>query len=123
PPKPKASRARCLRFAPLRPRWTYRFRHPSLARMRMPIHRWWARDGRGEPATGSHTLPPSRRAPVARGRRAGTKAAWTAGRGNWRRISDAPDRPPLPAPRLETLDQTPLGTGRDDRNIVHGRNG
>jgi hypothetical protein len=28
-----------------------------------------------------------------------------------RRISDASARPPHPAPRLETLDQTPLGNG------------
>ena len=45
----------------------------------------------------------------ARGRRARTGAAWTAGRGNWRRISDAPFRPPLPAPCLKMLAQTPLG--------------
>jgi len=45
------------------------------------------------------------------------EAAWTAGKGNWRRISDAPHRPPLPAPRLETLDQTPLGNEGGMRGI------
>jgi hypothetical protein len=46
------------------------------------------------------------------------EAAWTAGRGNLRRISDAPDRPPLPTPHLETLDQTPLGMEWDIVYIV-----
>src|SRR5665647_2491329 len=41
-------------------------------------------------------------------RHAGTKRLGPPA-GTWRRISDAPNRPPLPAPRLETRDQTPLG--------------
>ena len=40
------------------------------------------------------------------------EAAWTAGFGIWRRISDAPDRPPLPAPHLKMLYRHP-SLGRD----------
>ncbi|AXK80852.1 hypothetical protein DW352_10225 [Pseudolabrys taiwanensis] len=36
--------------------------------------------------------------------------------GNWRRISDAPARPPLPAPRLETLIRHPSLSGRDRKD-------
>ncbi len=46
------------------------------------------------------------------------EAAWTAGRGKWRRISDAPHRPPLPTPHLETLDQAPLGMEWDIVYII-----
>ncbi len=44
PPNPKASRARRLRFAPHRPRWTYLSgQHPSPVRASFhPIHRWLA---------------------------------------------------------------------------------
>ena len=52
-------------------------------------------------------------APAVRGPRRAAGAPERSGLdrrlGQWRRISDAPNRPPLPAPRLETLDQTPLG--------------
>ncbi len=41
------------------------------------------------------------------------EAAWTAGYGSLRRISDAPDRPPLPAPHLKMLYRHP-SMGRDD---------
>jgi len=47
-------------------------------------------------------------AQVAACRATGTKRLGPPG-GCWRRISDAPPWPPLPAPRLETLDQTALG--------------
>ena len=38
--------------------------------------------------------------------------------GNLRRISDAPSRPPLPAPRLETLIRHPSISGQDERTII-----
>ena len=44
-------------------------------------------------------------------------AAWTAGEGNLRRISSAPDRPPLPAPHLKMLYRHP-SLGRDGVHIV-----
>jgi len=53
-------------------------------------------------------FPPSR-GPATRGWRAGTRRLGPPG-GCWRRISDAPPRPPLPAPRLETLIRHPSVT-------------
>ena len=106
-------RAVFVRFAPLRPRWTYRFRHPSLCEDANAYPPLVGPGRKGEPATGSLNCPPAIAAGPGGARTARRdEAAWTAGRGKLRRISDAPDRPPLPAPRLETLDQTPLGTGR-----------
>jgi hypothetical protein len=83
-------RAVFLRFAPQGPRWTDPFRRPALLPERLS------------------TAAGPTRGPVARGWRAGTHAAWTAGPP--RRISSASviPRPPLPAPRLKML-QTPLG--------------
>ena len=53
PPKPKASRARGLRFPPYRPRWTYLSgNHPLLPDCRPPIHRFRLRSGSAKPATG-----------------------------------------------------------------------
>ena len=60
------------------------------------------------PATPDPGAGPCRQGPSARGWRAKTLRLGPPN-GFWRRISDAPNRPPLPAPRLETLDQTPLG--------------
>jgi len=55
--------------------------------------------------------------PVAHGRVLRDGAAWTAGDGTLRRISSAPDRPPLPAPHLKMLYRHP-SMGRDGGFIV-----
>jgi hypothetical protein len=102
PPKPKASRARCLRLAPHRPRWTSHFRRPSLRKSAYPP--LLAQADSGMPVTGCRH-PPSR-GPATHGWCAGTDAAWTAGRFAASPTKRIP-RPPLPAPRLETLIRHP----------------
>jgi hypothetical protein len=116
-----ASRARCLRFAPHRPRWTSHFRRPSSS-ARTPIHRCGPRSTAGKPVTGCRASPsrgPSGARTVRR-----DEAAWTADWGNCAASPTPPNRPPLPAPRLETLIRHPsvAGAGCVDnspsRNIV-----
>ena len=116
PPSPMASRARCLRFAPQRPRWTYLSGNPPLlSDCQAAYPPLWAQVGAGKPVTGCRR-PPSR-GPVARGWRAGTSAASTAGPS--RRISERHviPRPPLPAPYLKMLDRHPSVTKQDARMI------
>jgi len=62
----------------------------------------------GDALTGSPAYRPSE----ALGVRLGTPGPARLGppEGLWRRISDAPYRPPLPAPRLETLIRHPSVT-------------
>ena len=56
--------------------------------------------------------------PATCGRHAGTARLEPPGGESTRRISGAPvPRPPLPAPRLETLIRHPSATGRDGRHI------
>jgi len=72
-----ASRARCLRFAPPRPRWTSRFRRPAfpLELEGPPIHRCGLR--RGAATYDRLPAPPSRGPRDARLARR-DEAAWTA---------------------------------------------
>ena len=51
--------------------------------------------------------------PGAQQARWGSLAAWTAGPGGSHLRSPVMSRPPLPAPRLETLIRHPSATGRD----------
>ena len=119
PPNPKASRARRLRLAPHRPRWTDLFRR-SLA-LEAPIHRSQAQVGTGKTCD----RPP---APAITG--AQWRAAGAPGRsGLDRRVGKAraasptlPPRPPLPAPCLETLIRHPSVTRRDNYRKTYPRN-
>ena len=107
PPFSRRSAQRVFWFAPFRPRWTDLFRLPLA--LGSPFHRCGTLNmAQRSDSAGAMTSG----VPVARGWRAGTKAAWTAGFGIWRRISDAPDRPPLPAPHLKMLYRHP-SLGRD----------
>ena len=100
-------RAVFVRFAPLRPRWTVHFRRAASCNGRS-IHRCGPRTG---PASSDTRRPIAAvRGPATHGRCAGTKRLGPPG-GEMRRISDAPIRPPLPAPRLKMLAQTPLVWG------------
>src|SRR4029078_8573430 len=83
--KPKSSRARCLRFAPHRPRWSHFSRvMPVGAAPRLPTDEAMALGRR--PLTGRPGLPAVREL-GAQTRRAGPDSAWTAG--PLHRISDA----------------------------------
>ncbi len=119
PPNPKASRARCLnRFAPHRPRWCYRFRQPAL-RVRSPSHRFWPRRVPGPSDCAG--FPPS----VARsGLRHSKPGRCGLDRRGQSVASPTPAvaRPPLPAPRLETLIRHPSVTGRDPHRKTYLRN-
>ena len=114
-----ASRARCLRLAPHRPRWTSRFRRPSSS-ARTPIHRCGPRSTAGKPVTGCRASPSRGPSGARLARR--DEAAWTADWGIWRRISDAPDRPPLPAPHLKMLHRHPSVWGGMTWTIILARN-
>ena len=107
PPNPRRPARGVWRFAPPRPRWTSRFRRPAS-----PLEL----EGRLSTAVGpgrvrracdrcrSHHHGARRRAAGAPGRGGLDRRL-----GDRRRISSVPNRPPLPAPRQKTLDQTPLG--------------
>ena len=99
--KPMASRARRLRFAPQRPRWTDL--SGTFLSAKAPIHRYRPRRRGGK----------SDYCPVAaisgpRGARLAHRdeAAWTAGRAFASNLQRA-SRPPLPAQRLKTLIKRP----------------
>jgi hypothetical protein len=107
PPFPRRPARGVLRFAPPRPRWTSRFRRPAS-----PLEL----EGRLSTAVGPGRV--RRACDRCRSRHHGARrrAAGAPGRGGLdrrlgdrRRISSAPNRPPPPAPRQKTLDQTPLG--------------
>ena len=90
--KPKASRARCLRFAPQRPRWTCRFRFPAFRREHLSTalgpngfrHFWPCR---WPSPVGSRDARRARR----------DEAAWTAGPLAPHLRCKVIPRPPLPA--------------------------
>ena len=104
-----ASRARCLRFSPLRPRWTSRFRRP-LALGRLST----AAGPDGAKRTFDRLPAPAINGAQRRTVGAPGRSGLDRRQGKLRRISDAPNRPPLPAPRQKTLDQTPpRSRGRD----------
>jgi len=108
PPFPRRPARGVLRFAPPRPRWTSRFRRPAS-----PLEL----AGRLSTAVGPGRV--RRACDRCRSRHHGARrrAVGAPGRGGLdrrlgdrRRISSAPNRPPPPAPRQKTLDQTPLGS-------------
>jgi len=108
PPFPRRPARGVLRFAPPRPRWTSRFRRPAS-----PLEL----EGRLSTAVGPGRI--RRACDRCRSRHHGARrrAVGAPGRGGLdrrlgdrRRISSAPNRPPPPAPRQKTLDQTPLGS-------------
>ena len=111
PPNPWRPARGVYRFAPCRPRWTSRFRQPASPLELEGCLSTASGPGRaGEPATGCRR----------RHRGAQRRAAGTPGRRGLdrreekpRRISDASPRPPLPAPRPETLIRHPSLSGRD----------
>jgi len=90
PPNPRRPARGVSRSAPQCPRWTYPFRQPFFPFGLSGCLSTAVGPGRSEqPMTGCRH-PPSR-GPVARGWRAGTSAAWTAG--TLHRISDAKEFP------------------------------
>src|ERR1035437_6261050 len=106
--QPKASRARCLEVCSASPPVDFPVWRPPP-----PLSNWkaaypplGAQVGSGEPVTGAvpAITGPRRRAAGAPGRGGLDRRL-----GDRRRISSVPNRPPLPAPRQKTLDQTPLG--------------
>ena len=105
------------RFTPHRPRWTYLSGdRTSLSIGRPPIHRCWPRSSlrscdrmQRDAITGPGGARLARR----------DAAAWTAGWGIDAASPTPPNRPPLPAPRLETADPS-VARGGMDRTIVHG---
>ena len=115
--QPKASRARCFRFAPCRPRWTSHFRQPASPLELEGCLSTAAGPGRaGEPVTGCRH----------RHHGAQRRAAGTPGRrGLDRREGNfAPHlRRPLPAtaprPASGDADQTPLATWGGMRIGIH----
>ena len=62
----------------------------------------------------------SSRAPARQADLPRDRAAWTAGRGKPRRISDAPPPATAPRPASEDAAQTPLASGRDGEKISLG---
>jgi len=101
PPFPRRPARGVLRFAPPRPRWTSRFRRPAS-----PLEL----EGRLSTAVGPGRV--RRACDRCRSRHHGARrrSAGAPGRGGLdrrlgdrRRISSAPNRPPLPAPRQKTL--------------------
>jgi hypothetical protein len=118
PPNPRRPARGVCRFAPCRPRWTHPFQATllSLRIVRPPLHRNRAQmaPGISDHAGAPPSVGPRRRAV----RHAGTRAAWTAGRENRAASPTPPARPPLPAPRPETLIRHPSRLGRDLRTII-----
>src|SRR5579875_3617592 len=106
PPSPRASRARCLigllRVIPGGSPFVDPAHHPST------LHRWGlgsavhSRRASGGVPSGAPRRAAARQAPRGLNRREGQTSAASP---------TLPTRPPHPAPRLETLDQTPLGNG------------
>jgi len=106
--KPKASRARCFRLAPHPPRWSAPPREGETCCV--TLHRLWTQALGGTPVTGALSAYRPSRPPAcgsARQKRRGLD------RRAPHRISDARScsRPLLPAPRLETLTDTPRQRG------------
>ena len=97
PPNPRRPARGVYRLAPLRPRWSTVRRAASKGPC-ATLHRdeTSARPGDLRPTA---LWLGDRRGLGARRGAPGLGAAWTAGWGLWRRISDAPNRPPLPTPR------------------------
>ncbi len=108
PPNPRRPARGVCRLAPHRPRWAYLF-----------THRCGPRRGRRtfDRFAGAH----HQRGPVTRGRRAGTKRLGPPGHDTASPMHGIP-RPPLPAPRLETLIRHPSVTGRDKHRKTYLRN-
>jgi hypothetical protein len=120
PPIPRRPARGVYRFAPHRPRWTDRFRRPCLS---------FGLEGRLSTAELTQLVPST-------SDRAGCQRRWGL---TWRVVSapgrmrlgppgreiDAasptpPNRPPLPAPRLETADPS-VARGGMTRTIIHDK--
>jgi hypothetical protein len=109
--KPRASRARCFRFAPHPPRWSAPPREGETCCV--TLHRLWAQALGGTPVTGALSAYRPSRPPAcgsARQKRRGLDRRALAPHLRCKVMS----RPPLPAPRLETLIRRPSVTGRDN---------
>ena len=109
--KPKASRARCFRLAPHPPRWSAPPREGET--YCVTLHRLWAQALGGTPVTGALSAYRPSRPPAcgsARQKRRGLDRRAPASHLRCKVMS----RPPLPAPRLETLIRHPSVTGRDN---------
>ncbi len=108
---PKASRARCLRFAPHGPRWTYLSGDPPLLANWKAAYPPLSGPGRaGKPVTGCR-----RRRHGAQWRAAGAPGHMRLGPPGPRIASPMQGHSPATAPRPASEDavQTPLGTRRD----------
>ncbi len=104
-------RAVFVRFAPHRPRWTYLSGDPAspfelAGRLSTAV----GPGRRCGPVTGCNATPSRGPVDARLARRDG--AAWTAGSGKLSAASPTPpNRPPLPAPRLETADPSVTRAG------------
>jgi len=115
PPSPKASRARCLRLAPRRPRWLSRSSAPTLHGLgRLST---LGAGPLGPEAPGWAPATEAARGPGHAARMPGSGAAWAAGRGKLRRISDAPTGHRIPPRVWRRSIRRPSVTGRDGRII------